>query len=124
MKTQYKFCCKMTYLTQSFKISKFQFDFTVNVWFNGVDIYSIYIYLTDNANPDTETTKYSTIKELTETQKNAFLSKLDDTLNMYLESKEIKYKEISESQVIYEGLTTKPHPCGCCKSNICFYQKV
>ena len=101
-------------------IRKYQYEFEVNVSYDGSEFYSVFV--TMKSNGLFEEHRFAQLARLSKQKKDFVLSKIDTIIDEYLENKK-KLSEISEGQAMYEGLTNKPLPCGCCdrREEICHF---
>lgn len=107
---------------RSIKIKKFQYEFDVDIYLDELNLYSIYLYVKSNVDQNDLRCLYqkvAMVELISDSKLEMILSKIDQTLDQYLKDKE-KLHEISETQVIYNGLNAKPK-CTCCEQNIEFY---
>lgn len=112
----------MNILYKTFEIELYQFIFTVTIYFNGDDNYSLFIEELDcYTNPFCRKLQLdnqiniSSLKALTRKKLDKFIDNIKLFLQSYCKTKETLLYEISYEQAMYEGLVrTEKRYCDCC----------
>lgn len=108
-------------LSNFLKIQKYEYEFEVYVYeISG--FYSIYIYIktkTDLNSLRNHCETVAKIEVISDVIKDKIMSRLDSIIEEYLSSR-VKLHEILESQIVYDGLNSKPK-CTCCEFGLEFY---